>query len=831
MNNTKAGCGALQLVNRNHYAMKNARVCALNYTRSYRGVNLWFILWTTLLAFCLLNPSVAAELDIDETLQKELLQSYKDRGADYKPRTEHFKEDGTPQYINRLIREDSPYLLQHAHNPVNWYPWGKEAFEKAVAEDKPVFLSIGYATCHWCHVMERESFESEEVAAQMNEQFIPIKVDREQLPDVDAMYMLGVQVTTGSGGWPLSGFLMSDGKLFHGATYMPPDAFSNVMNQVNDIWGTDRPRLSDFADSLAVAIAENSDLTGEAIEVGQAQIDQAREDLLLGYDSYQGGFGPAPKFPRESTLFFMLDLAERNGDSEALEAVDFSLVRMSAGGIHDQVGGGFHRYAVDNDWLIPHFEKMLYTQASLLQNYTQAFMLTGRQEHARTAIRIADYVMRDMTSSGGGFYSATDADSEGAEGTYFIWEQDELKQLLTDALGAEEAELALELWGVSEHGNFEEKNILRMEDSLAHMADIYNMPEAELAAKLSRYSEVVLEERNKRIPPLTDRKIITEWNAMMSAALLKAGRVFNKPGYTEAGLQAINFLIENNLQSDGTLKRANFEGRSTTPASQADYAYLAHALVTAFDETGDQQWLNRAIALVETMNKDFWDNENGGYFIGQEEASGAALPTRPKAIYDNAAPTGNSLALKVLVQLWNRTGEDQYRERAEHLVTAFSSLLADSGSGFGYFLTATNDLISGETGSHRYAAKGKVKASIESVEDGAVTLTLDVAEGWHVNSEKPLQDYLIPTKLSLAKGQPLAKVSYPEPVIRKLGFQRSQLSLLEGSVQLTGKLPDSIGVAATTSVELQLQACSDEICLAPETITFKVPLTQLSANF
>ncbi len=789
------------------------------------------LLASTAILFAFSFQAVAASLDIDEKLQQELLQAFKDRGEDYKPRTEHFKEDGTPQYINRLINEDSPYLLQHAHNPVNWHAWSKEAFDKAVEQDKPIFLSIGYATCHWCHVMERESFESEEIAAQMNEQFVPIKVDREQLPDVDAMYMLGVQVTTGGGGWPLSGFLMSDGKLFHGATYMPPDIFSQTMQQVTDIWGSDRKRLTDYAGDLAVAIAENSDLTGEAIEVGQKEIAQAREDLLLGYDSFQGGFGPAPKFPRESTLFFLLDLAERNDDAEVLESVDFSLVRMSAGGIHDQVGGGFHRYAVDNDWLIPHFEKMLYTQASLLQNYLKAFELTGRQEHARTAQRIADYVLRDMTTSDGGFYSATDADSEGAEGTYFIWEQDEIRQILTAALGAEEADLALELWGVSEHGNFEEKNILRLDDSHSNISDIYNIPESELVEKLNKYAEVILEERNKRIPPLTDRKIITEWNAMMSTALIKAGQTLKEPRYTEAAMKAIDFLLQNNLKSDGTLWRAQFEGRSTTEASQADYAYLAHALITAFDDSGDQKWLDQTKALVDKMNEQFWDTENSGYFMGKADAAGASLPSRPKALYDNASPTGNSLALKTLVQLWNRTGEDKYRERAERLVTAFSSLLARGGGGFGFFLTGTNDLINGEIGSHRYAAKGKVKVSAVALDGETVSVSLDVADGWHVNSEQPLQDYLIPTKLSLAKDQPLAKVNYPEAVIRKLGFQRSELSLLEGNVQLTANLPDSVAGAVTTDIELQLQACSDEICLAPETLSFKVPLTQLSANF
>jgi len=797
-------------------------------------------LWSSLIKTCTafvagaafsIAPVNAAPLDIDEKLQAELLQAYKDRGSDYKPRTEHFNDDGSPHYINRLIKEDSPYLLQHAHNPVNWHPWGKEAFDKAVQQDKPVFLSIGYATCHWCHVMERESFENEEIAAQMNEQFIPIKVDREQLPDVDAMYMLGVQVTTGSGGWPLSGFLQSDGKLFHGATYMPPDGFSRVMHQIDGLWKNERPRLTEFADQLAKAIAENSNLTGEAKKVGEAEIALARENLLLSHDSFQGGFGPAPKFPRESTLFFLLDVAQRDGDAEALEAVDFSLKRMTAGGIHDQIGGGFHRYAVDDDWLTPHFEKMLYTQASLLQVYLQAFELTGNQEHARTARRIADYVIRDMTTKEGGFYSATDADSEGHEGTYFIWTPDEITEILTESFDAKEAQLAIDLWGVSEEGNFEESNILRLEDSMKHVAEIFDLEEHDLASKLNQYSEALLARRDTRIPPLTDRKIITEWNAMMSTALIKAGQSLREPRYKEVGMRAINFLLENNRRKDGSLWRAQFEGRSTTPAAQSDYAYLAHSLVTLYDDTGDRKWMDLAIELVEKMNEDFWDTENSGYFIGQVEASGAALPTRPKAIFDNAAPTGNALALKVLVQLWNRTGDDKYRTRAESLVTAFSQMLSRDGSGFGYFLTGTNDLLNGEIGSHRYGARGKVKAHVSSTDGETVTVSIDVAPGWHINSDQPLQDYLIPTKLSQSKDAPLQQVKYPTPVVRKLGFQKSKLNLFEGNVQLTGRLPDVSSNGPTADIELQLQACSDEICLAPETLTFKVPLTLADSTY
>jgi len=767
--------------------------------------------------------NTAVAFDLEPKLQEELLQAYKQRGAKYRPRTEHFNDDGTPTYINRLINEDSPYLLQHAHNPVNWYPWSKAAFEQAKLQGKPIFLSIGYATCHWCHVMERESFENEEIARLMNEKFIGIKVDREQLPDVDAMYMLGVQVTTGSGGWPLSAFLQPDGKLFHGATYMPPDIFTTTLERVDTVWQNDKPAITEFANSLATAIADNSNLAREAKKVGDAEIELAREDLLLSHDSFQGGFGPAPKFPRESTLLFLLDLAVRNQDKEALEAVDFSLVRMNAGGIHDHVGGGFHRYAVDNDWIIPHFEKMLYTQAGLLQAYLQAFELTGKKQHARTATRIADYVLREMTSEEGGFYSATDADSDGGEGRFFIWSKEELVEVLSDSLGAEEAEFAAAVWGVSEEGNFEERNILKLESTLEEVAAVFNIDEATLANRLNKYSKILLEHRNHRIPPLTDDKIITEWNAMMSTALIRAGFTLNEPRYTQAAVNSIEFVIENNLNTDGTLQRASFKGRSSTPGSQADYAFLAQSFVALYDTTGDKDWLNKAKKIVATMNENFWDDTENGYFMGRADPVGAALPTRPKDIFDNAGPTGNAVALKTLVQLWNRTGDEQYKTRAESLVAAFSEILANNGSGLGYFLIGTNDLLNGEVGAHRYVARGNVKVQASSPDGQTVEMKIDVAPGWHINSNEPIQDYLIPTELSAANG--IKNVSYPTPVVRKLGFQRSKLSLLEGRVNINGTLTSTTPTAMTT-VELQLQACNDEICLAPETLAFKIPLTQ-----
>ncbi len=769
------------------------------------------------------NLAVAADEPVTDAenaaFEAGLVEAYRALGPDYKPRTEHLKDDGTPVYINRLVHEASPYLLQHAHNPVNWYPWGDEAFKKAEAEDKPIFLSIGYATCHWCHVMERESFESEAIAEQMNEHYISIKVDREQLPDVDATYMTGVQLLTGSGGWPLSTFLQADGKPFHAGTYMPPSVFSDTLTNIFQVWADDRPRITDVAGQLSAAIAESSRLSSEARDIGERDIAVARNAALSTYDDFQGGFGPAPKFTREPTLFFLLDLALRNADTEALDAVDFTLERMAAGGIHDHVGGGFHRYAVDEDWLTPHFEKMLYSQAALSRVYLQAYQLTGDNEHRRTARRLLDYVLREMTSPDGGFYSATDADSEGEEGIFFTWTPEQL----VEVLGEEDAKLAQEVWGVSARGNFEGRNILHTLGTLAQVAPQHGLSPEALEARLDGFSEVLLAERIKREPPLTDDKIITEWNGMMITAYAQASVILDKPDYLQAALRAGEFIWQSNRREDGSLWRARFRENSSVDASQADYAFLAEAYVALFDATGDKLWLTRSIELVDAMHERFWDDDNGGYFIGLESTRGAALPNRPKDMFDSATPTGNSVALRVLSRLWYRTGEDAYRDRAQAVLAAFSSYIEIDPSGFGYLLTGVNELLQGEVGNSRFAARGKVRASARVADGNRVEIDINMAPGWHINAAEPLQDYLIGTAVTQPDDSPLADVVFPEPEIRTLGFQRSALSLYEGDVTISAALPTVQDTQLVPTVVLQVQACSDEICLAPESLILNLP--------
>ena len=749
-----------------------------------------------------------------EALIKKLHAAYKARGADYNPRTEHFNENGDPLYTNRLILEDSPYLLQHAHNPVDWYPWGAEAFEQSRLQDKPIFLSIGYATCHWCHVMERESFESEEIARQMNESYIAVKVDREQLPDVDATYMTAVQMLTGGGGWPMSTFLQGEGKPFHGGTYMPPEIFSQTLAEIINVWDIDNSRVQDFATRLSDAIAESNRVSGEARSVGEAEFAAARDTILSSHDDLQGGFGGAPKFPREPSLFFLLDLAQRNADEAALEAANFTLQRISAGGIHDQIAGGFHRYAVDNDWLTPHFEKMLYNQAALSRVYLQAHALTGDTEHLRTARRTLDYVIREMTNEDGGFYSATDADSEGGEGLFFIWTPEEL----TEVLGKEDAELAMMVWGVTEEGNFEERNILHMDGPIRDVARVHQLDPAELTARLGIFSEKLLEERIKREPPLTDRKVISEWNGMMITAFTEGYDLAGDPRYLEAAINAAEFVWDKNYRGDGSLYRAHFNGNSSIEASQSDYAFMAEAMLALYDTTGDQRWLERVEVLTATMLDKFWDTESGGFFMGDVTASGAALPSRPKDLFDNATPTGNSVALRVFTKLWYRTGDIKHRESAEALLASFSGFLELDGSAFGYLLIGANELLNGESGDRLFAARGKVKAEAR-IRDNQVEVLVDVAPGWHINAEKPLQDYLIGTRLTDAEDKPLSNVVYPQAKKRVLGFQRAELALYEGKVKITAALPED------NTVSVQLQACSDEICLAPETLTLRLAST------
>jgi hypothetical protein len=765
-------------------------------------------------------------------LRERLRAAVAEKGAGYEPRTHHFAPAGGPLYTNRLILEDSPYLLQHAHNPVNWYPWGPEAFEEAAREDKPIFLSIGYSTCHWCHVMERESFESVEIARILNERFVAIKIDREQRPDVDEIYMTAVQLMTGSGGWPLSSFLMPDGKPFFGGTYFPPQQFAQLLDRVDETWNTDRDRLLATAERLSRAVNEVTAARGKAEEVGRAAFEKAVDEILARHDADRGGFSGAPKFPHEPELLYLLDRAHRTGHREALAAVETSLDAMARGGIYDQVGGGFHRYSTDDAWLVPHFEKMLYNQAHLARAYLGAFRLTGRPFFARVARQTLDYVLREMTSPDGAFYSATDADSEGEEGLFFLWTPAELEA----ALPAADAGLAADLFGVTLEGNFEGENVLHLPVGFEDYARAKGMELPDLLNRVDRIRERLRQEREKRVPPLRDDKVVTAWNGMMATAFACGHEVLGDERYLEAARRAADFLWRHARRAEGELWRIHLDGGSSVPAIQEDYAYLAEALLALYDQTGEAAWLERAREVADGMLEQFWDAADGGFFMSAENGE-SLLIARPKSPNDGAIPSGNSVAVRALARLAARSGEPLYADRVRETLAGFSGFLGQRPSAYSYMLLGAGDLDGGELGRRQYAGGGKVRLEARAEPDGTgyrVRVGARIADGWHVNSHEPLQQELVPTVLSVdeEKGWVLSEVSYPEPRRVKLGFQDEPLLVYEGEVVVTSRLTPPAagddGGIAVAPVTLQVQACNDEVCLRPEKVALEIPVGGVS---
>jgi hypothetical protein len=761
------------------------------------------------------------QINRDNVTQKQIQHALVEKGDSYIPRTKHLDTQGRPLHTNRLILEDSPYLLQHAHNPVDWHAWGPEAFALAKQQNKPIFLSIGYSTCHWCHVMEEESFENPQIALLLNELFIPIKVDREQRPDVDATYMLAVMLINGQGGWPMSSFLTPEGKTFYGATYFPPAQFTELINRIASLWRDDRPELLTQANRLAEAVEKESATQQQAQKLKENIIQQAVTNIMSAYDDQRGGFSQAPKFPNEALLYLLLDQVQHSPDKTVLSALENTLAAMARGGIYDQIGGGFHRYSTDNIWQVPHFEKMLYNQALLSRIYLGAWRLTGNPAFERVIRETLDYVLREMTAEQGGFYSATDADSEGEEGLFFLWTPDQINASLDKA----DAAIALDLYGITQQGNFEGQNVLNLAEPLEVYAARHQLDRDQLVSQVAAINKRLREKRSQRIHPLTDTKIITAWNGMMITALAQAGDMLSEPTYLDAALRAADFIWQQNRDGDfqgkGKLWRANLDGSASIAGSQEDYAYLAESLLMLFDVTGEQLWLQRAQVVTEQMLTQFWDKEGGGFFMGVEEPALAGMG-RIKDGSDGAIPSGNSVALHVLQKLARRTDNLDYSLYAEQSLAAFASKVMAQPEAFPYMLSAANDMFNGETGSRQYAAHGKVvvNAVVESEQNLALHLTIQ--PGWHINAHQPLQEYLIPTVLKLqgdVEGWRIEQAEYPQAKLRKLGFQQEQLALYEGQFKINVALSRTEQVLSADGlppIELHLQACSDSVCLAPE---------------
>ena len=597
---------------------------------------------------------------------------------------------------NRLAHETSPYLLQHRENPVDWHPWGPEALELARREEKPIFLSIGYSACHWCHVMEHESFENPAIARLMNENFVCIKVDREERPDLDQIYMNAVQLLTGRGGWPMSVFLTPDLKPFYGGTYWPPTArmgmpgFDQVLLAVADAWKNRRQQAIEHAEELTSHLSRFAGGPPGAGELSLWLIEAAGEALERSFDHRLGGFGGAPKFPHSMDLQVLLRLWKRHRRSEFLDIVTTTLDKMAAGGIYDHLGGGFHRYSVDERWLVPHFEKMLYDNALLTSAYVEGYLATGNAEYARVARETCDYVLRDMTDGARGFYSTEDADSEGEEGKFYVWTPREVE----DVLGNEAAEIFCYVYDVTEPGNFEGHNILNLPKAIEVCAKIKGRDPEQLRAELAASRQKLLEVRGKRVRPGRDDKVLVAWNGLMIDALVKAAGAIDESRYLEAAEKAAAFILSEMRRSDGRLLHTWRAGQSKVDAYLDDYAALANALVSLYEATFNERYIEEAIALVEIMLKHFADSPAGGFFYTADDQE--QLIARNKEMQDSSVPSGNALAATVLVRLGKLTGRSEYLETAEKTFRAATALLDRAPTAAGQMLLAL-DMYLGPT--------------------------------------------------------------------------------------------------------------------------------------
>jgi uncharacterized protein YyaL (SSP411 family) len=584
---------------------------------------------------------------------------------------------------NRLAGETSPYLLQHAHNPVDWYPWGPEALEKAKREDRPILLSVGYAACHWCHVMERESFEDPEIAALMNEHFVSVKVDREERPDIDAIYMEAVQAMTGHGGWPMTVFLTPEGEPFFGGTYFPNEdrhgmpAFRRVLAGVADAWRERRGEVAEQGRRLARAIGRSTALRPSSDPLSEGVLGDALAALGRSFDRQWGGTLGAPKFPQPMTLEFLLRRQMR-GNADSGDLLRITLDRMAAGGMYDQVGGGFHRYSVDERWHVPHFEKMLYDNAQLALLYGRAWQVTGREPYRRVAVETLQYLLREMRHPDGGFYSSQDADSEGVEGRFFVWSYDELVEAAGDAVAA--------YFGATPEGNWEGSNVLWTPFPLATVAAEYGEAEQELARRVELARHELLERRERRVHPGVDDKILAGWNGLAVAAFAECGTIFGEPAFIDAAVSAAEFVLTELRGEDGRLLRSWRDGRSGVPAYADDHALLSLGLQRLTEGTLHTSWLEEARAIADDLIRLFHDPDRGGFFQTGSDAD--QLVTRPKDLFDNAVPSGNSAAAEALLRLALVYGDAELEKLGVSALRLVRDAMARAPSGFGHALCA-----------------------------------------------------------------------------------------------------------------------------------------------
>jgi uncharacterized protein len=598
---------------------------------------------------------------------------------------------------NHLINEKSPYLLQHAYNPVDWYPWGEEAFEKARREDKPIFLSIGYSTCHWCHVMEHESFEDSTVAEEMNKTFISIKVDREERPDIDNIYMSVCQMLTGSGGWPLTIIMTPDKKPFFAGTYFPKEArfgrigMMELIQKIGESWINDRDKINSSAEKITSAIQEINTSVGSS-EITEEAMHNAFKQFETRFDSEFGGFGTSPKFPSPHNLTFLLRYWKQTGNTSALKMVEKTLSSMRLGGVFDHIGFGFHRYSTDREWLLPHFEKMLYDQAMLTDAYVETYQATKNIEYASVANEIIEYVLRDMTSPEGGFYSAEDADSEGVEGKFYVWSDEEIRKVLD----LKDAQLFITTYNIDLEGNFSDEasknstgeNIPHLKNNLSEVAKRIVLDQSELEQRLESIRKKLFTIREERVHPYKDDKILTDWNGLMIASLAKAARVLDNDEFKNAAIKSMEFILTKMKDDDGRLLHRYRDGDFAIHGTLDDYAFVIWGLLELYETTFEVNYLKTAIELQETQNKYFWDEANHGYFLTASDAE--KLLTRSKDVYDGAIPSGNSVSIYNLLKLGRLTANSEYENLASQMSISFSEIVNRAPGGTTMMLQGVN---------------------------------------------------------------------------------------------------------------------------------------------
>ncbi|MCH8264657.1 MAG: thioredoxin domain-containing protein [Proteobacteria bacterium] len=771
-------------------------------------------------------------------LEIKLRKVEAEKAGSYDKRTEHLDAQGKGLFINRLILEDSPYLLQHAHNPVNWYPWGSEAFETAAVEDKPVFLSIGYSTCHWCHVMEVESFDNVEVAAVLNQDFISIKMDREQYPDIDEIYMTAVQLMSGHGGWPMSNFLLADGKPFFGATYFPAAAFIALLQKITAAWRQKPDELRARATQISEAIDRILSDRKEAASLGPELLDDMLAGLLQKEDPTFGGLAGAPKFPQEPLLLLMLDHVRRSRDLSVFGFVERALTGMARGGIYDQVAGGFHRYSVDAQWLVPHFEKMLYNQSQLGLVYLQAYQLSGNHFFRRVCEQTLDYVLRDMQLPEGGFYSATDADSEGEEGTFFTWTVEELKQVLAAA----EARFVIDLYGVTEAGNFEGSNILNLsktQPALEKDCELSGSSEDKFDSHLDGILKKLYLARERRVHPLRDDKLIVAWTGAMITTLATAAPVLHRPDWLQAAQRAARLVWLRNVDAAGRLHRIYLNNAVSIAGQLEDYANFCQALITLFDVTDDRKYLRQAAQLMDMTLTEFWDEQNGGFYLSPEQHKAPQL-TRSRNASDGATVSAVATAVECLLmleqrsELLARSSGHSYRGKIDKCIATLIAHINDNPMSHPGMLRAIALYEQGSAEGIQTIDGGRARIAVSKIESSAdnvkiIEIKLSLESGWHIAAAGASGGEIAAIELDLAETEThwrIIRCDYPPANAALLNVDAGNIPIYEAGFTIKMELArtefPADSLSATAALVLKLQCCNQESCLLPQTLRFRI---------